>query len=352
MTLNSIDSVIDGVYKRCEYPSLDWQQRCWASSRPLEGMSLLDATPVFRNTLIKYRALLASGANLVVGISDVMPYDSNVVRLLEKAGVEVIDAGLAKGRAFDVVMDCAGAFASVEAKFGYVELTKSGEAVYKNCQKPVFVADGGEIKKIETCLGTGESYFRALRQLGFDDFSGKDLVVFGSGKVGTGIILHALRCSMCVTVITDLNTLREDFDEKLRAVSMNDSEQVALAVRNADFVVTATGVRGAVQSVCPLEAVLSSEAVFANMGVEDEFGESIEASRVLQNKQTVNFILEEPTQVRYIDATMALHNAGALYLVSNKSLERGLVFPPAEMEAKLFDVMRANGCISDELDLL
>jgi adenosylhomocysteinase len=66
----------------------------------------------------------------------------------------------------------------------------------------------------------------------------------------------------------------------------------------------------------------------------------------------VNFILEEPTQVRYIDATMALHNAGALYLVSNKSLERGLVFPPAEMETKLFDVMRANGCISDELDLL
>jgi hypothetical protein len=56
--------------------------------------------------------------------------------------------------------------------------------------------------------------------------------------------------------------------------------------------------------------------------------------------------------VRYIDATMALHNAGALYLVSNKSLERGLVFPPAEMETKLFDVMRANGCISDELDLL
>lgn len=352
MTLNSIDSVIDGAYKRCEYPSLDWQQRCWASSRPLEGMSLLDATPVFRNSLIKYRALLASGANLVVGISDVMPYDSNVVCLLEKAGVEVIDAGLAKGRAFDVVMDCAGAFASVEAKFGYVELTKSGEAVYKNCQKPVFVADGGEIKKIETCLGTGESYFRALRQLGFDGFSGKNLVVFGSGKVGTGIILHALKCSMRVTVITDLNTLRGDFDKKLKAVSMNDSEQVARAVRNADFVVTATGVKGAVQSVCPLEAVISSKAVFANMGVEDEFGESIEASKVLQNKQTVNFILEEPTQVRYIDATMALHNAGALYLVSNKNLRRGLVYPPSEMEAKLFDVMRANGCISDELDLL
>ena len=293
MTLNSIDSVIDGAYKRCEYPSLDWQQRCWASSRPLEGMSLLDATPVFRNTLIKYRALLASGANLVVGISDVMPYDSNVVLLLEKAGVEVIDAGLAKGRAFDVVMDCAGAFASVEAKFGYVELTKSGEAVYKNCQKPVFVADGGEIKKIETCLGTGESYFRALRQLGFDGFSGKNLVVFGSGKVGTGIILHALRCSMRVTVITDLNTLREDFDKKLKAVSMNDSEQVALAVRNADFVVTATGVKGAVQSVCPLEAVLSSEAVFANMGVEDEWGPAVPPDRVLNGKEPLNFILDE-----------------------------------------------------------
>lgn len=352
MTLDSIDSVIDAAYKRCEYPSLAWQQRGWASSRPLEGVSVLDATPVFRNTLLKYRAMLASGANLVVGISDVMPYDKGVVRLLGDSGIEVVDVGLAKDRAFDVVMDCAGAFASVEANAGYVELTKSGVAVYENCKKPVFVADGGEIKKIETCLGTGESYFRALRQLGFNDFYEKKLVVFGSGKVGTGIILYALKFSMHVTVVTDLDTLKKNFEGRLNAISLKDSELVALAVKDADFVVTATGVKGAVQSVCPLEAVFSSKAVFANMGVEDEFGECIEADKVLQNKQTVNFILEEPTQVRYIDATMALHNAGALYLASNKNPKRGLIYPPAEMETKLFDVMRADGCISDELDLL
>ena len=51
--------------------------------RPLSGFSVLDATPVFRNTLLKYRALLAAGAELSVGVSDVVAKDPRIVDKLK-----------------------------------------------------------------------------------------------------------------------------------------------------------------------------------------------------------------------------------------------------------------------------
>ena len=57
------------------------------------------------------------------------------------------------------------------------------------------------------------------------------------------------------------------------------------------------------------------------MGVEDEYGETFPADRVLNGKRPLNFLLEEPTQLRYIDATFALHRALA---------EHPLNFPRAE----------------------
>ncbi len=47
----------------------------WRQSRPLAGKSVLDATPVFRNTLCKYLALLAGGAQLSVYAHPDIPCD-------------------------------------------------------------------------------------------------------------------------------------------------------------------------------------------------------------------------------------------------------------------------------------
>lgn len=53
----------------------------------------------------------------------------------------------------------------------------------------------------------------------------------------------------------------------------------------------------------------------------------------------------------YIDATMALHNEGALYLSTHPDA-RGLIEPQPELEKHLLEICRFNGSIADELDLI
>ena len=85
------------------------------------------------------------------------------------------------------------------------------------------------------------------------------------------------------------------------------------------------------------------------MGVEDEFGEAIPAEMVLNGKSALNFMLEEPTHLKFIDATMALHNLGALHLVENKDLS-GVILPPEQMEQGVLDTTRKFGEIGDILN--
>ena len=78
MNLKPIEELLRRAYQEAEYPALKEQMIRWAKNCPLTGMQLLDATPVYRNTLLKYLALIAAGAQLTVGISRVMAYDRNV----------------------------------------------------------------------------------------------------------------------------------------------------------------------------------------------------------------------------------------------------------------------------------
>ena len=124
-----------------------------------------------------------------------------------------------RGEFVDLVLDCAGPFAGLHPKIGFVELTRSGVQYYKDAKKPVFVADSGIVKRIETSLGTGDGYFRALEKLGYGvfgekaqgaGFEGLRLLVFGSGKVGSGIALQGVRRGCCVTVVTDLKRAQSE----------------------------------------------------------------------------------------------------------------------------------------------
>lgn len=49
-----------------------------------------------------------------------------------------------------------------------------------------------------------------------------------------------------------------------------------------------------------------------------------------------------------LDATMALHNEGAVYILQS-GLANGIIEPPREMEQALLEVCRLRGCIGDEL---
>ena len=381
------DEIVNDAYGEREYPALLALAREWAQTRPFDGLRVLAATPVFRNTLLQYRALLAGGADLVVGVagSDVgdgpssgaeMPCAPGIVEVLRGNGIPVIGlqeafALEAAGRGFDLVLDCAGQFSACHPRFGFVELTRSGVQFYENSEHPVYVADSGIVKRIETCLGTGEGYVRALAQLGYDfcaggadrDGAGTKFVVFGSGKVGQGIVLQLLRSGANVQVVTDCSRGSNAFLDAngVPVTDCNDLDGVAALVRDADFVVTATGVKGALDRPQIVEALLASGAVLANMGVEDEYGPGIPATRVLAEKKPLNFILEEPTHLKYIDASLALHAAlGELLLqeaagvssqesASAANKKAGPLDPPSELEQRILSMTMQDGIIGAEI---
>lgn len=346
-----IEKIIDENYSSNEYPALYSQSRQWGENKPLSGLTILDSSPVFRNTLAKYLPLMAAGAHLSVGVSDAMPYDPEILSELRKIGMHITTPGV-QTEEFDLVLDCAGAFSATSARLGYVELTRSGLERYTGHTKPVFVADSGRIKRIETLLGTGESLFRALRSLDHKEFCDKKMIVMGSGKVGSGIILYGHTLGTKIYSVTDPASVSPATREKCTAIiDFRDKSAVISCIRDADFIVTATGTRDAVGDKELAQAISDSGALLANMGVEDEFGPEIAPERVLNRKKPLNFILPEPTHMKYIEATMALHNAGALYIVRHPGLH-GIIDPPADMEAQLLETTRSRGLIGEELSLI
>ena len=148
------DEIIDDAYDESEYPALAHYAQEWAETRPFAGLRVLAATPVFRNTLVQYRALLAGGADLSVGIANdsgagaEMPCDAGVVDLLRESGIPVLNLkdvleAESRGQGFDLILDCAGQFSACHPRFGFVELTRSGVQFYENSEKPVYVARRG-----------------------------------------------------------------------------------------------------------------------------------------------------------------------------------------------------------------
>lgn len=334
---NRLTNIIKQYYEPSDYPALNSQISEWNYTKPLLGLDILDATPVFRNTLVKHIALLSSGANLSIGISDSVPHDPKIVSLLRGLGIPII---LNKYNG-DLILDCAASFRTSNAKIGYIELTRSGVEKYKEANKPVFVADSGEIKKIETSLGTGESFFRVMSQMGYNDWSGKTLVVCGSGKVGKGIISYGLYKGAKIIVITAPSTIS---NPNVEVVDYTDRALVRSVINSAYAVVTATGVKDALKDI-----EINDIPLLANMGIEDEFGFITPSDRVLNNKIAINFKLEEPTHLKYIDATMALHNEGAIYLATNLSLPKTLITPPQNIEERIIKVTKLRGKINEEL---
>ena len=375
------DEIIDDTYEVSEYPALAGLTQEWLETRPFAGLRVLAATPVFRNTLVQYRTLLAGGAELSVGIANdsnagaEMPCDSGIVALLRESNIPVLglqDALKAesRGQGFDLILDCAGQFSACHPRFGFVELTRSGVQFYENSEKPVYVADSGIVKRIETSLGTGEGYVRALAQLGYGNvgqngadagsdgaaFAGKSFVVFGSGKVGQGIVLQLLLEGAHVQVVTDKARGASPFLDAngVPVADCNDLKSVVALVSAADFVVTATGVKGALDRVELADALNKSNAVLANMGVEDEYGPGVPNDRVLAEKKPLNFILEEPTHLKYIDASLALHAALGELLVreaagASDKKNAGPMDPPTELEQRILSLTMDNGLIGEEL---
>jgi adenosylhomocysteinase len=340
--MNSIWNFISKFYSPEDYAALDAQRERWKNSRPFAGAKILDGTPIFRNTLVKYAVLLDAGAELTISAGKNIPCDSEIIKLASEFGIRVANETILKEK-FDAVADCAGRHIAVNSRCGYAELTRSGLEYYKNSTFPVYSVDSGILKRFETTLGTGESFVRAMKHLGYNDFSGKKIIVFGGGKVGRGTAWYSALAGAEV-FIADINKIPPLPNVKF--VDANDMTAVEEIIKSSWCVVSATGAANALSKY--VFALKAADTLIANMGVEDEFGPDIPASRVLNNKEPLNFILPEPTLLRYIDPAMALSNAGAAALLSG-SLHPGLNIPDLALEDKILADVRHNGIINAEI---
>ncbi len=267
-------------YPEQEWPTLLQQAKEWSETRPLKGLRILDATPLYRNTLGKFMPLLAAGAELCVPWKPLLPTAPEIEALLPQFGIR--RAGKGENH-FDIILDCAGQCNRLTPTLGTCELTRSGVARYERAPFPVFNADGGRIKRIEAILGTGESFLRAMAQLGHTDIAQRRLLVVGYGKVGRGIVHYACKAGMNVTV-ADVADKSNELPQGVNFIHADDSPALHPEIRQSWCMVTATGKIGALRRMLDAPAVSNSPVLLANMGVEDEFCPGIRESRFLNRK--------------------------------------------------------------------
>ena len=103
----AIHNFLSNHYAAEEWPTLRLQAEQWAATQPLKGLKLLDATPIYRNSLAKFAALLAAGADLYVPARTTMPRNEETARLLPGFGIKTAS----KEDSFDIILDCAGSCA-------------------------------------------------------------------------------------------------------------------------------------------------------------------------------------------------------------------------------------------------
>lgn len=342
-------SLLDAVhrYPPSERPALTGQLAEWTTTQPLAGVSVLSATPVFHNTLAAHHVLLSAGAELTVGVAPELPHDSEAIAVLQDAGVPVVDPTTASQRTFDVVTDCAGVFRRSASRCGYVELTKSGATHYRDSSAPVVLADAGRVKRIETELGTSDGFMRALTHFGYPDVAGRQLVVFGGGKVGSGIARRCRSAGAQVVVIDHSGPAAPA--EGWQTVDLADTDGVRSSITAAWCIVTATGESNALDQWAP--DLLDSSALLTNMGVADEFGPAVPADRVLHGKVPLNFVLTEPTRMRYLDPILALVNAATVALATG-SVPPGMHPPATDMEDLILSFLAGNAVAREAQGLL
>lgn len=323
--------VVADVYPVTEWPTLSQQYERWRDERPLVGVTILDGTPAMRNTAAKYLPLVAGGAHVAIGVSPTVPYDRTVVgELANLARLSVLEQS--KQIEADVVLDCAGTWAHIPARFGYAELTRSGVDRYRNCPLPVIIVDSGHVKQLENYFGTGDGFVRALAKLGYEDLTDRRVTIFGAGKVGRGIANELNLRGSIVTVVDDAQKAA-DVPESI-PVDRFDERAVESTLDTSWCVVTATGVVGAVAQHA--HVLTASDALLANMGVEDEFGPGVPGDRVLNQKRPLNFILDEPTRLAFLDPTFTLSNACAVKLVDG-DVQPGMSLPDGATESAILD---------------
>ncbi|MEM6464604.1 MAG: NAD-binding protein [Pseudomonadota bacterium] len=309
-----------------DYPFLRELGATWVAKRPLEGLRVLHNIPLTRETMLKLEPLYLAGADITVTHLDLpgLQPKQECVEVLRDAGADVqIDHRALSGE-YDFALDCCAqvpAMQDVSIRRGYVELTQSGTPIYSELKTdlPVYSIDESKLKCLEGMFGTGEACVRAIKQFIEPTLESRTFVIFGYGKVGRGVARY-LRHEGAHIIVVEKN---EAFVNQARAAGLKaviNSEKAAILeeINNAFAVITATGEPFLVgEMFSPSE--ISETVHLINMGADDEYGDDFPNDRIAANKAPLNFLLDAPTIMFFIDPIFMAHNRCCEYILKGEA---------------------------------
>ncbi|WP_169054223.1 NAD(P)-dependent oxidoreductase [Nitratireductor sp. XY-223] len=325
-----------------DYPFLQDLGSEWAQSRPLAGLRILHNIPLTRETMLKLEPLYLGGADVTVTHLELPGLEpkEDCVDLLRDAGATVeLDHRRINGT-FDIALDCCAqvpAMENVNIERGYVELTQSGTPIYSELETdlPVYSLDLSKLKCLEGMFGTGEACVRAIKQFVTPDLDGRKIVLFGYGKVGRGIARYLARENVRLTVV-DINATYLDQAAAAGHKTLKSArcQELLETINDAFAVIFATGHPGLLQSLyAPSE--IADNVQLINMGADDEFGDDYPANRIVADKAPLNFLLDSPTTMFFIDPIFAAHNRCCQNILSDDA--HGFTALPAELDLPFVD---------------
>lgn len=327
--MNSILKFIESIrsnYELSDMPFLNRQLKRVKLEKPYTGLKILHNIPFTKETIVKLGILYEGGADLTITSPSFMEVDENLINhFVDAGGIWKQLHDVNNKEVFDIHLDCAAELIFRRSpRIGTVEITGTGTNKYgasKN-EYPIISVDKSKIKSLEGVLGTGEAFVRAFEELTHEDISDKSFMVFGYGKVGKGIVHYLEKKTKKIVVIDkSLINVQKAKLAGLEAYLFNDKVKIEALAKIVFAVVTATGVKNSISDNYDKKAFQSK--YLANMGGEDEFGYKFDSDEVMCEKRPINFFVEKPTLMRYLDPVFYAHNQGVdLLMYSN--LKNGL----------------------------
>jgi adenosylhomocysteinase len=286
-----------------------------------QGLKILHNTPLTMEAVLKIEILLLGGAEVTASCISILPPDLDAVDILKSANVEVqIEHDFKK--TYDFHLDCCGELLNISPpKIGAVELTQTGSKLYKksNCLYPIVSVDDSPLKLLETILGTGDGFLRALRYKFGHDIYDKKFILFGFGKVGRGIA-HSLMKFTDKIVAIDRNeeSMKMALKCGIKYINSTNRKGITKELRDSSFIVCATGVKNLMTDFYSFNKFDLNKAILVNMGAYDEYGDNFCENEVLFGKKPFNFSISEPTTMKYLDPIFYAHNLGVELILSKR----------------------------------
>jgi len=311
------------------------KQRLWLQ-KPYKGLKILHNIPLTLETLTKVENLLLGGADVTVTSPSFMEPHPQALAILQQANVRV-QLSQYMHEQYDICMDCAGElYGKVHPRIGTSEITGTGTLKYGSVplEYPVISIDMCAVKKLEGVLGTGEAFVRAFKQLASDNIYQKSFLIFGYGKVGRGMA-HALKGYTNNIVVVDAQTtnLEQAKAAGFTAYNAKNVKDIENSAANAFAIATATGIKNVISN--NYNPYVFKGKFLANMGGEDEFGYCFNEREVLCAKKPINFFIDKPTLMRYLDPVFYAHNMAIDILLQKPTKKPGLHPFPANIADKI-----------------